>query len=75
MSRRGSADAGTGEMELNVTAEMGTSFDEDLREFLDADGTEVDADPLFRERLRRRLWAMLLRQMDDDESGSQGPAD
>ena len=32
---------------------------DELRDFLDADDVEVDADPLFRERLRRKLWTIV----------------
>jgi hypothetical protein len=48
---------------------MSAGFEDDLREFLEADCVEVDADPLFRERLRRKLWAALLRQIDAADAG------
>ena len=32
---------------------------EELQEFLEADGNAVPADPIFKERLRERLWKML----------------
>ena len=32
---------------------------EELREFLDADRLVVRADPAFKERLRRKLWAIV----------------
>ena len=32
---------------------------DELREFLSADRMEVPTDPLFKERLRRKLWRML----------------
>lgn len=32
---------------------------EELEEFLAADGLEVRADPVFRERLRRKLWNLV----------------
>ena len=57
----------TEEMSMDFTAE-------ELREFLEADDVHVDADPLFRERLRRQLWALLLKQMADDDPGSPGGA-
>ena len=51
---------------------MGTKVDEDvmdgsvmdftldeLREFLEADLLDVEADPEFKERLRQRLWALI----------------
>jgi hypothetical protein len=49
-----------------VDSEMSAGFEDELREFLEADCVDVDADPLFRERLRRKLWSVLLRQLDDD---------
>ena len=32
---------------------------EELREFLEADGLDVPADPEFKERLRQTLWEMV----------------
>jgi hypothetical protein len=32
---------------------------EELQEFLDADELEVRADPVFKERLREKLWSMV----------------
>jgi hypothetical protein len=55
-----------------VATELGNGFEDELREFLEADDVHVDADPLFRERLRRQLWALLLKQVTDDDRGSQG---
>ncbi len=63
---------GSAELEWNVDTELGNGFEEELREFLEADDVHVDADPLFRERLRRQLWALLLKQMADDDPGSPG---
>ena len=40
---------------------------EELREFMEADWVEVEADPGFRERLRQQLWAMLRPSSGDDE--------
>ncbi len=37
---------------------QGSSLDE-LREFLEADYVPVDADPEFKERLRRELWELV----------------
>jgi hypothetical protein len=34
---------------------------DELREFLSADRMDVPTDPLFKERLRRKLWRMLQR--------------
>jgi len=56
--------------ESEVNSDMSVGFEEELREFLEADCVEVDADPLFRERLRRKLWAALLRQIDAAADGS-----
>ena len=58
--------------EWNVATELGNGFEDELREFLEADDVHVDADPLFRERLRRQLWALLLKQVTDDDPGSPG---
>ena len=35
---------------------------DELREFLEADLIDVRADPVFKERLRRRLWEMVQAQ-------------
>lgn len=35
---------------------------DELREFLEADLIDVRADPVFKERLRRRLWEMVKAQ-------------
>jgi hypothetical protein len=50
---------------------MSAGFEEELREFLEADCVDVDVDPLFRERLRRKLWAVLLRQIGESGGGSE----
>lgn len=76
MSRRGDVEGlpGSNERESDVNPDMSVAFEDELREFLEADYVEVDADPLFRERLRRKLWAALLRQIDEDSGhgGSEG---
>lgn len=54
-------DAGTpriGAEDVIDTASSDFSIDE-LREFLEADLVESQADPEFKERLRRRLWLMV----------------
>ena len=72
MSRRGEgASPESQDQETQVDSEMTAGFEEELREFLEADYVEVDADPLFRERLRRKLWAVLLRQIDKGSGGSE----
>ena len=43
---------------------------DELRDFLEADQLEVDADPLFRERLRRKLWAIVRDRFGGDDRGS-----
>ena len=68
----GGRPGGSAERELRVAAELGTEFEDDLREFLEADDAPVHADPLFRERLRRQLWALLLKQMGGNDPGSPG---
>lgn len=44
---------------------------DELREFLEADGLDVGADPAFKERLRRRLWRLVRERLglvpDDSE--------
>ncbi len=70
MPRRGDeGETESDERESDVNSEMSAGFEEELREFLEADSGPVDADPLFRERLRRKLWAVLLRQIDAAEGG------
>ena len=73
MPRRGDlGSTGSQGQESELDPEMSAGIEEELREFLEADYAEVDADPLFRERLRRKLWAALLRQIGgSDDGGSQ----
>jgi hypothetical protein len=59
------------ERELGVFPERGAEFEDELREFLEADRLEVRADPFFRERLRRRLWGLLLERLGA-RNGSRG---
>ena len=42
---------------------------EELREFLSADGTDVGADPAFKQRLRETLWKLVENQhgLSDDD--------
>jgi hypothetical protein len=62
--RRGSSDPSERmRHEMMLNREVDPEFEEEFREFLEADHVEVDADPLFRERLRRRLWALLLERI------------
>lgn len=49
-----------GRQEQGVREGMDSDFtSEELREFLDADTLDVEADPDFKERLRRKLWDMV----------------
>ena len=52
---RGASDVGSGACD-----DPEFDFDE-LREFLAADRVEVPVDPLFKQRLRRKLWSMIRR--------------
>jgi hypothetical protein len=46
-----------------VAEQIPADFSSDeLREFLEADGLEVSADPAFKERLRRKLWELVERR-------------
>jgi len=69
--RRGDDEPEMVERELSVFQDRGAEFEDELREFLEADGLEGRADPLFRERLRRRLWALLLERLGA-RTGSRG---
>lgn len=42
---------------------------DELREFLEADGLEISADPAFKERLRRSLWEMVRRNAEAEPEG------
>jgi hypothetical protein len=53
--RHGAPDAGSGACD-----DLEFDLDE-LREFLAADRVEVPVDPLFKQRLRRKLWSMIRR--------------
>lgn len=44
---------------------------EELREFLDADRLVVRADPAFKERLRRKLWAIVSTRNDGGFGGDE----
>ena len=50
--------------EHEVIDEIASEFTtEELQEFLEADRYPIEADPLFREQLRERLWRLLLRNI------------
>ena len=40
-------------------------LERELRDFLDADPAEVDADPAFKERLRAELWERLHKRLPE----------
>jgi hypothetical protein len=44
---------------------------EELREFLEADRHVLHADPAFKERLRRKLWAIVRFRGDDEVGGDE----
>ena len=45
---------------MDVIDEIAAEFStEELQEFLEADRKPVDADPVFKEELRQRLWKIL----------------
>jgi hypothetical protein len=55
--------------EREVIDEIGAEFTtEELQEFLEADKHPIEADPLFKEELRQKLWKLLQR-------GIQRPSD
>lgn len=58
---RASSERGAGSRKDRTLEESSSevSLDE-LREFLAADSLDVHADPKFKERLRRRLWDMVV---------------
>ncbi len=45
---------------------------DELREFLEADGLDVRADPTFKERLRRELWEIVRSRVRREPPGSGG---
>jgi hypothetical protein len=70
-SRRGAqdaepaAEAGEAARGTAVIDEIAAEFStEELLEFLEADLRPVEADPVFRERLREELWALVRRQIE-----------
>ena len=62
--------------ELRDPGDLDELMDEDLREFLAADGLPCEADSKFRERLREKLWELVTRNArvtaapSDEEPGS-----
>jgi len=59
--RRKAAKSDSGsEWERRLLDESAMDFSpEELREFLDSDRVDVEADPEFKERLRQKLWKMV----------------
>jgi hypothetical protein len=59
--RRKAAKSDSGsEWERRLLDESALDFSpEELREFLDSDRVDVEADPEFKERLRQKLWKMV----------------
>ena len=61
---------------LSDLGDLDELMDEDLREFLAADGLPCEADTKFRERLREKLWELVSRNArvaaapGDEEPGS-----
>lgn len=52
--------------ESRTVEPMGDEFSsEELREFLEADRLDVRADPVFKERLREKLWEMVRRARNE----------
>ena len=56
MERREESGLREREVIEEITAEFTT---EELQEFLEADGHPIEADPLFKEELRQKLWKLL----------------
>jgi hypothetical protein len=57
---------------MQANDDVTTEFsDDELQEFLEADNLDVNADPAFKERLRRKLWEMVRKRMGQDP-GSDG---
>jgi len=54
----------SGLREREVIEELASEFTaEELQEFLEADRHPIEADPLFKEQLREKLWKLLLRSI------------
>jgi hypothetical protein len=53
-----------GSQERGVIEEISAEFTtEELLEFLEADQYPVEADPLFKEQLREKIWTLLQRRI------------
>ena len=54
----------SGLQEREVIEEIASEFTtEELQEFLEADRHPIEADPLFKEQLREKLWKLLQRSI------------
>jgi hypothetical protein len=54
----------SGLRESEVIEEIASEFTtEELQEFLEADQSPIEADPLFKEQLREKLWKLLQRSI------------
>jgi hypothetical protein len=56
--------------EREVIEEIASEFTtEELQEFLEADRHPIEADPLFKEQLREKLWKLLQRSIQGASNG------
>ncbi len=56
----------SGLQEREVIEEIASEFTtEELQEFLEADRYPIEADPVFKEDLREKLWKLLLRNIQN----------
>jgi hypothetical protein len=61
----------SGPREREVIEEIAAEFTtEELQEFLEADGLPIEADPLFKEELRKKLWKLLQRNISRPSDNS-----
>jgi hypothetical protein len=60
----------SGLQEREVIEEIASEFTtEELQEFLEADRHPIEADPLFKEQLREKLWKLLQRSIQGASDG------
>jgi len=60
----------SGLQEREVIEEIASEFTtEELQEFLEADRHPIEADPLFKEQLREKLWKLLQRGIQGASNG------
>jgi hypothetical protein len=61
----------SGLQEREVIEEIASEFTtEELQEFLEADRHPIEADPLFKEQLREKLWKLLQGSIQGASDGS-----